>query len=165
MSKEKSVNIAILTISDTRNPKTDRSGQTLLDLLKMAGHNQADYCICPDNIYQIRKQLSHWIADSQIQVIITNGGTGFSRTDCTVKAVQPLLDEEIQGFGELFRQLSVQQIGCSTIQSNCLAGIANQTLIVSLPGSTNACQLGWNDIIKQQIDRDYKPCNFYHLWQ
>ena len=161
----KSIQIGILTVSDTRTKKTDKSGQCLIELAQKAGHSVVDYAICRDNIYLIRAQVSHWIATNSVETIIMTGGTGFSQTDQTIVAIQPLLDREIKGFGELFRQLSFAEIGCSTLQSNSMAGIANNTLIVALPGSTGACRLGWNQILSQQLSSDFKPCNFTHLWQ
>lgn len=166
MSSERSfipVNIAILTVSDTRTEADDKSGHTLVERLQEAGHRLADKVIVPDDKYQIRAVVSRWIADTDIQVVITTGGTGVTGRDGTPEAVQPLLDKELQGFGELFRSISYRDIGTSSLQSRCLAGVANGTYIFSLPGSTGACRTGWDEIIKIQIDYRTRPCNFVEL--
>ena len=155
-----SLNIAVLTISDTRVVANDKSGAKLIEFVKSAKHNCLDYKICKDNIYQIRAIVSNWIADSKINVILLTGGTGFAKTDVTIAAITPLFDKQINGFGELFRQLSIAEIGCSTIQSNASAGMANRTLLFAMPGSTSACQLAWSAIIEKQLDSEFKPCNF-----
>lgn len=154
------LNIAVLTVSDTRTEDTDKSGATLSELLTNSGHQLADKSIVKDDIYQIRAELSHWIADQDIQVIITTGGTGFTGRDSTPEAVSVLLDTHVDGFGELFRQTSFEEIGTSTIQSRALAGFANGCLIFVLPGSTGACKTAWTQIIEQQLDASFKPCNF-----
>jgi molybdenum cofactor biosynthesis protein B len=154
------LNIAILTVSDTRNEETDTSGQFLVNQLQESGHQLADKKIVIDDIYKIRAQLSNWIAGEDTQVVIITGGTGFTRRDSTPEAVIPLLDKVVDGFGELFRQISLQQIGTSTVQSRALAGLANNTLIFCLPGSTNACRTAWDSIISSQIDSTQGPCNF-----
>jgi len=154
------LNIAVLTVSDTRNEETDTSGQFLVEQVQGAGHELADKKIVIDDIYKIRAQLSNWIADDKTQVIIITGGTGFTSRDSTPEAVTPLLDKIVDGFGELFRQVSLEQIGTSTIQSRALAGMANETLIFCLPGSTNACRTAWDNIISSQIDSKQGPCNF-----
>ena len=154
------LNIAILTLSDSRTFETDTSGQTLEDSLKAAGHNLAARELCKDEIYITRAIVSGWIADEGIDVIISTGGTGLTRRDSTPEALKPLFDQNIQGFGELFRQLSWEEIGTSTIQSRALAGLANQTLIFCLPGSTGACRTGWNRILAEQLDSRHRPCNF-----
>lgn len=154
------LNIAILTVSDTRNEDTDTSGQYLTNQLHKTGHELADKKIVIDDIYKIRAQLSNWIADEGTQVVIITGGTGFTSRDSTPEAVTPLLDKIVDGFGELFRQISIQQIGTSTVQSRALAGLANNTLIFCLPGSTNACRTAWDTIISSQIDSTQGPCNF-----
>jgi molybdopterin adenylyltransferase len=153
------LHIAILTISDTRNDDTDSSGNTLVDLVLNAGHHCATKVIVPDDIYQIRAVSSQWIADPDIDVIITTGGTGFAGRDSTPEAMQVLFDKTIEGFGELFRQQSFAEIGTSTIQSRCLAGLANHTVIFCLPGSTGACRTGWS-LIAPQLDATHRPCNF-----
>lgn len=154
------LNIAILTVSDTRNESSDTSGQYLVSQVEESGHQLADKKIVVDDIYKIRAQLSHWIADEDTQIIIITGGTGFTSRDSTPEAVTPLLDKIVDGFGELFRQVSLEQIGTSTIQSRALAGLANNTLIFCLPGSTNACRTAWESIISSQIDSTQGPCNF-----
>ena len=154
------LNIAILTLSDSRTFETDTSGQVLEDFLNAAGHNLAARELCKDDIYMSRAIVSGWIADAGIDVIISTGGTGLTRRDSTPQALKPLFDQNIEGFGELFRQLSWDEIGTSTIQSRALAGLANQTLIFCLPGSTGACRTGWNRILKEQLDSRHRPCNF-----
>ena len=157
------LNIAVLTLSDTRSAENDTSGDALANLLREAGHHLAARQLIPDDVYQMRAVVSAWIADPAIHAIISTGGTGFTSRDSTPEALQPLFDSRIDGFGELFRQLSHAEIGSSTVQSRCTAGIANQTLIFSLPGSTGACHTGWNGILKEQLDSRHKPCNFVGL--
>ena len=152
--------IAILTLSDSRTFENDTSGQTLIDFLEAAGHNLATRELCKDEIYTSRAIVSAWIADPGIDVIISTGGTGLTRRDSTPEALKPLFDQNIEGFGELFRQLSFDEIGSSTVQSRALAGLANQTLVFCLPGSTGACRTGWNRILKEQLDSSHRPCNF-----
>ncbi|BFM12512.1 molybdenum cofactor biosynthesis protein B [Simiduia litorea] len=154
------LNIAVLTVSDTRTLETDSSGQLLIDKVISAGHTLADRAIVIDDIYQIRAQASQWIANEAIQVILMTGGTGFTSRDSTPEAMTPLFDKAVEGFGELFRHISFGQIGTSTIQSRALAGLANNTLIFCLPGSNNACRTAWDDIIKAQLDARQGPCNF-----
>ena len=154
------LNIAVLTVSDTRDESNDTSGQLLVDRLTEAGHTLSDRVIVIDDIYRIRARLSQWIADETTHVVVITGGTGFTSRDSTPEAVTPLLDKEVDGFGELFRQISLNQIGTSTIQSRALAGMANKTLIFCLPGSTNACRTAWDEIISSQIDSRQGPCNF-----
>jgi len=154
------LNISVLTVSDTRNEETDSSGKLLSHLLTEAGHALNDKKIVIDDIYLIRAALSNWIADDSTQVILITGGTGFTTRDSTPEAVTPLLDKQVDGFGELFRQVSFEQIGTSTIQSRALAGLANKTLIFCLPGSNNACRTAWEQIISSQIDSRNGPCNF-----
>ncbi len=154
------LSIAVLTVSDTRTPETDTSGRVLVELLTAAGHRLHERLIVKDDIYQIRAALARWIADGAVNAVILTGGTGFSGRDSTPEAVAPLLDKTIDGFGELFRQLSYREIGTSTIQSRALAGLANHTLVFCLPGSTGACRTGWEQIIRDQLDARYKPCNF-----
>ena len=154
------LNICVLTVSDTRNVETDTSGQKLQDLLTVAGHKLYDRKLVTDDIYQIRAVVSNWIVDAQAQVILITGGTGFAGRDSTVEAMTPLFDKTVVGFGELFRQISFDEIGTSTIQSRATAGFANRTLIFCLPGSTGACNTAWEKIIKDQLDARHKPCNF-----
>ncbi|GAB2799252.1 molybdenum cofactor biosynthesis protein B [Halomonas shantousis] len=157
------LDVAVLTISDTRTEATDRSGQTLIDCLNDAGHRLAARRIVPDDVYRIRAVVAEWIADSDIQVILTTGGTGFTGRDSTPEAVSVLLDKHIEGFGELFRHLSWQEIGSSTIQSRCLGGLANATVVFCLPGSTGACRTAWSGILQEQLDSRHKPCNYANL--
>jgi len=156
----KPLNVAVLTISDTRDETSDTSGQYLVEALTEAGHHLADKQIVKDDIYQIRAITSKWIASDNIQVIISTGGTGFTGRDSTPEAMLPLFDKTVEGFGELFRQVSYTDIGTSTIQSRAVAGMANKVVIFCLPGSTGACKTGWQDIIRSQIDASVKPCNF-----
>lgn len=152
--------IAVLTVSDTRTIENDTSGQYLINALLEAGHQLHDNGIVKDDIYQIRAWVSAWIADRDVNVILMTGGTGFSGRDSTPEAVLPLLDKTVDGFGELFRQISYNDIGTSTIQSRAIAGLANNTLLFCMPGSTGACKTGWEEIIKPQLDAEQKPCNF-----
>ncbi len=154
------INIAVLTVSDTRTLDNDTSGQYLVDKLIEAGHNSCDRQLIIDSKYEIRAAVSAWIADSDTQVVLITGGTGFSDRDVTPEAVEPLFDKVVEGFGELFRQVSYQEIGSSTIQSRCIAGLANKTLIFCVPGSTGACGTAWESIIKDQLDSRHGPCNF-----
>jgi molybdenum cofactor biosynthesis protein B len=157
------LNIAILTISDTRHQANDTSGDLLAKSAVDANHRLADRSIVKDDVYQIRATISEWIANPTVQVIICTGGTGFSGRDSTPEAVKPLFDKTIDGFGELFRQLSYGEIDNSTIQSRCVGGLANNTLVFCLPGSNNACKTGWDKILKGQLDSNHKPCNFVGL--
>lgn len=157
------ISISVLTVSDTRTDDTDTSGRFLCDRLLEAGHHLAEKAIVPDNIYRIREIVSRWIADEQVQVIVTTGGTGLTGRDGTPEAIYPLLDKEIQGFGEIFRMISYQEIKTSTIQSRALAGVANGTYIFCLPGSSGACRTGWDSLIKDQLDSRNSPCNLAEL--
>jgi molybdenum cofactor biosynthesis protein B len=157
------LNIAVMTVSDTRTEATDTSGTTLVELLTQAGHQLADRQIVPDNLYRIRALVSQWIADSAINAIITTGGTGITGRDTTPEAVSALFDKQIDGFGELFRALSYEEINTSTIQSRAVAGVANATFIFCLPGSTGACRTGWGKIISHQLDYRTRPCNLVEL--
>ncbi len=157
------VSIALMTVSDTRTENDDKSGNTLAERLREAGHHLAEKVIVPDDVYAIRAVLSRWIADPEVQAVITTGGTGVTGRDGTPEAVQPLLDKELAGFGELFRSLSYQDIGTSTLQSRCLGGVANGTYIFCLPGSTGACRLAWDAILHKQLDYRTRPCNFVEL--
>lgn len=154
------LNVAVLTVSDTRTRDTDTSGQFLEDALLEAGHNLADRTIVIDDIYRIRAVLSAWIADPHMHSVLVTGGTGFSGRDSTPEAVLPLFDKTIEGFGEVFRALSFEEIGSSTVQSRALAGLANRTAIFCMPGSTGACKTAWNGLIRDQLDIDHRPCNF-----
>ena len=155
--------IAVMTVSDSRTEATDKSGQVLVDGLKTAGHQLAEKAIVPDNIYQIRAVVSRWIADESVQVILTTGGTGVTGRDGTPEAIQPLLDKEIPGFGEIFRAISYEEIKTSTIQSRALAGVANGTYLFCLPGSSGACRTGWEQLIEAQLDYRNRPCNLAEL--
>lgn len=152
--------ITVLTVSDTRNDQTDTSGKYLVDALQDSGHFYEDKVIVKDDIYQIRAITSAWIASNEVDVILLTGGTGFTSRDSTPEAIIPLLDKTIEGFGELFRHLSYADIGTSTVQSRALAGLANNTLIVCMPGSTGACKLAWEGILQEQLDSRHSPCNF-----
>lgn len=160
MNEKTYLNIAVLTISDTRVEETDTSGQYLVNAIKAAGHALADKKIVIDDVYKIRAITSNWIADESIHAIITTGGTGFSGRDSTPEAISVLFDKSVEGFGEVFRALSLEEIGVSTIQSRALAGLANNTVIFCVPGSTGACKTAWNNIIEKQLDSTYRPCNF-----
>ena len=160
MSEQTYLNIAVLTISDTRNEETDTSGHYLVKAMTEAGHRIADKQIVIDDVYKIRAVASAWIADENIHAIVTTGGTGFSGRDSTPEAMSVLFDKHVEGFGEVFRSLSLDEIGVSTIQSRALAGLANNTVVFCVPGSTGACKTAWNNIIEKQINRTYRPCNF-----
>jgi len=157
------LNIAVLTISDSRTDENDKSGNLLVDRLTGAGHRCAAKRIVPDDTFQIRAALSVWIAADDIQAVISTGGTGVTGRDGTPEAVRPLLVKEIEGFGEMFRMLSYKDIGTSTLQSRCLAGVANATYIFCLPGSSGACATGWEKLITQQLDYRTRPCNLVEL--
>jgi molybdopterin adenylyltransferase len=157
------LNIAILTISDTRTETDDKSGQYLVTQLTVAGHRVAEKAIVRDDIYAIRAIVSRWIADPQVQIILTTGGTGVTGRDGTPEAIAPLLDKAIDGFGELFRQLSYAEIKTASIQSRAIAGVANGTYIFTIPGSSGACKTAWEGILRDQLDEDYRPCNFAGL--
>jgi len=157
------VNIAVLTASDTRTEEDDKAGHALVKRLTEAGHRLADKVIIADDIYRIRAVVSKWIADPEIQVIITTGGTGVSGRDGSPEAVIPLLDKQLDGFGEMFRVLSYDDIGTSTLQSRTLAGVANGTYIFVLPGSTGACKLAWEKLISFQLDYRTRPCNLVEM--
>ncbi|MAU40729.1 MAG: molybdenum cofactor biosynthesis protein B [Kordiimonas sp.] len=158
------LNIAILTVSDTRDIETDTSGQTLVDRLLAAGHKLADRKILPDDKTQLTAQITDWLRDdSPVQVIISTGGTGLTGRDITPEVFHALYDKEIPGFGELFRQLSYDFIGTSTLQSRATGGIANGKYLFALPGSTGACKDGWDGILKTQLDSRHRPCNFVEI--
>lgn len=154
------LNLAVLTISDTRTLENDKSGGYLTNALNTAGHNLGDRALVKDDIYQQRAIVSAWIANPDIHGILITGGTGFTHRDSTPEAISVLFDKQVDGFGELFRQVSYEEIGTSTIQSRAIAGFANNTVIFCLPGSTGACKTGWEKIIASQLDVDFKPCNF-----
>jgi len=152
--------IAVLTVSDTRTQANDTSGRFLLEAAQAEGHSVVASDIVRDDIYQIRARVSAWIAADDVQVILITGGTGFSGRDSTPEAIAPLFDKRIEGFGEMFRQLSWQEIGSSTVQSRALAGLANNTAVFSMPGSTGACKTAWHGILREQLDSRHRPCNF-----
>ena len=159
------LNVAVLTVSDTRTEKNDTSGHLLVDSIITAGHKLADKTIVKDDIYKIREVLSRWIASDAgatdcVQAVLITGGTGFSGRDSTPEAVLSLFDKQIDGYGELFRQLSFEQIKTSTIQSRTVAGMANGTVIFVMPGSNNACKTAWEGIIRNQLNSQHRPCNF-----
>ncbi len=156
-------NIAVLTVSDTRTEADDKSGKLVARRLQDAGHRLADKRIVKDDIYAIRAAVSHWIADSDVQVVLTTGGTGVTGRDGTPEAVTPLLDKIISGFGEMFRVISYEDIGTSTLQSRAIAGVANATYVFTLPGSSSACATAWDKLIVHQLDYRTRPCNLVEL--
>ena len=158
-----SVNIAVLTVSDTRDASTDTSGDTLAARIEAAGHAVAARAICRDDPGAIEAHLRDWVADTQVDVVITTGGTGVTGRDVTPEAFDRVLEKRIEGFGELFRMLSYQKIGTSTIQSRALAGVAGGTYLFALPGSTGAVRDAWDDILVWQLDVRHRPCNFVEL--
>ncbi len=155
--------ISVLTISDSRTEADDRSGNILVQRLGDAGHRLHARKIVPDDIYRIRAVVSDWIADPQCSVILSTGGTGVTGRDGTPEAVSPLLDKVIDGFGEMFRVLSYDQIKTSTLQSRAIAGVANGTYLFCLPGSPSACATGWDMLISAQLDYRTRPCNLVEL--
>lgn len=157
------VAIAVLTVSDTRTEENDKSGRIIIDRLQEAGHILCDRKIVPDDIDKIRSVVGNWTTDEKIQAIITTGGTGITGRDGTPEAISALLDKEITGFGEIFRAISFEQIGTSTIQSRAIAGVSNGTFIFCLPGSPNACITAWDRIISLQLDYRTRPCNLVEL--
>ncbi|MGB0751579.1 MAG: molybdenum cofactor biosynthesis protein B [Gammaproteobacteria bacterium] len=157
------VNIAVLTVSDTRTEADDKSGALLAGRVESGGHHLAERCICRDDKYGIREIVSRWIANPDVQVVLTTGGTGLTGRDGTPEAVMPLLDKVIDGFGEMFRVLSYENIGTSTLQSRTVAGVANGTYIFCLPGSSGACKDGWDLLIEKQLDYRTRPCNLVEL--
>jgi len=163
MEDKITLNIAVLTISDTRTPETDKSGNLLVKLIQDTGHQVAEHLITKDNIYSIRRIISKWIDTKSVNAVITTGGTGVTGRDGTPEAVEVLLDKKIDGFGEIFRYLSYKKIKTSTVQSRALAGVANSTYIFCLPGSPGACKDAWTDIIQHQLDSNNKPCNLVEL--
>ena len=159
----KPLRIAILTVSDTRDEATDKSGALLVERVRAAGHTLAGKSIVRDDIYAIRATVSAWIADANVEVVISTGGTGITGRDGTPEAIAVLLDKQIDGFGELFRTISYEEIGASSLQSRCLAGVANATYVFCLPGSSNACATGWDKLIAPQLDFRTRPCNLAEL--
>jgi molybdenum cofactor biosynthesis protein B len=157
------VSIAVLTVSDSRDEQSDKSGRLLVERLQQAGHRLAEKLIVPDDIYLIRAALSRWIADPAVNVVITTGGTGVTGRDGTPEAVRPLLDKVLDGFGEMFRSVSFADIGTSTLQSRALAGVANATYVFCVPGSSGACATAWDQLIAAQLDARTRPCNLVEL--
>jgi len=157
------LNIAIMTVSDSRNDETDKSGASLVKMLTEAGHRLVEKVIVPDDMYHIRRDVSRWIAEKETQVVITTGGTGLTGRDGTPEAVMPLLDKVIEGFGEMFRVISYDIIGASTMQSRAIAGTANGTFIFCVPGSTGACKDAWKHLISVQLDYRTRPCNLVEI--
>lgn len=155
--------IAVLTVSDSRGEAQDSSGNYLKEAAEAAGHRVLAKEIVRDDVYQLRAVLSRWIADPAISVILSTGGTGITGRDSTPEALLPLLDKVIEGFGELFRQVSFKDIGTSTVQSRAIAGLANGTFVFCLPGSTGACRTAWEEILRPQLDIRTRPCNFAQL--
>lgn len=154
------VNAVVITVSDTRTEDTDSSGRYLVEQLQAAGHQLISKVIIKDDTYKLRALVATLIADDQVQAILLTGGTGFTARDNTVRAVTPLLDMHIDGFGEIFRTLSHAEIGSSTIQSRAFAGMSNGTIVFCMPGSTGACRTAWEGVIAQQLDSRHKPCHF-----
>ena len=157
------LDIAILTVSDSRTLDQDTSGDWLVSAVGAAGHRVAERRLLPDDRYRIRAQVAQWIAEPGVDVVLITGGTGFTGRDSTPEAVQPLFDKTIDGFGELFRMLSYAEIGASSLQSRACAGLANRTFVFCLPGSTGACRTGWEQLIRPQLDATTKPCNLVAL--
>ena len=157
------LSICVLTVSDTRTEDTDKSGRLLADRLLAAGHSLREKRIVPDDVYRIRAAVSAWIADPEVNVVISTGGTGVTGRDGTPEAVSPLLDKIIDGFGEVFRTISWDEIRTSTIQSRALAGVANATYVFCLPGSSGACRTAWDRLIVDQLDYRTRPCNLVEL--
>ena len=155
--------IAVLTVSDTRDEKDDKSGAVLASMIAEAGHQLADKDIVTDDEKKIRKKVRKWIKDPEVDVVITTGGTGFSPRDVTPEAVQPLFDKEIDGFSALFHMLSYATIGTSTVQSRACGGMAGETFIFCVPGSPGACKDAWNGILKYQLDNRHRPCSFIEV--
>jgi molybdopterin adenylyltransferase len=159
----KPLRVAVLTVSDTRNEATDKSGALLVERVRKAGHVLAAKTIVRDDVYAIRAIVSAWIADKEVDVVVTTGGTGLTGRDGTPEAIGVLFDKQIDGFGELFRTISYDEIGASSLQSRCLAGVANATYIFCLPGSSGACATGWDKLIAPQLDFRTRPCNLAEL--
>ncbi|MES1940286.1 molybdenum cofactor biosynthesis protein B [Salinisphaera sp. T5B8] len=157
------LHIAVLTVSDTRTEASDKSGRLLVDRLQAAGHQLHEKAICSDDIHEIRARVARWIADEKPDVVITTGGTGLTGRDVTPQAVEVLFDRRIDGFGEMFRMLSYESIGTSTLQSRAIAGVSKATFVFCLPGSSGACADGWDKLIADQIDARTRPCNLQEL--
>jgi molybdenum cofactor biosynthesis protein B len=157
------LSLCVLTVSDSRTPDNDSSGDYLVQALTAAGHRLADRALLPDDRYKLRARVSQWIADDGIDGILVTGGTGFTGRDSTPEALLPLLDKQMDGFGEIFRAISFEEIGTSSLQSRAFAGLANGTFLFALPGSTSACRTAWEKILREQLDARTKPCNLATL--
>ncbi len=157
------VNIAVLTVSDTRTLADDKSGLTLVDMIQRDGHKVAARAIVKDDVPAITDQLRAWIGDPEIDVVISTGGTGVTGRDVTPEAFEQVFEKKIEGFGELFRWISFQKVGTSTIQSRAVGGVAHGTYLFALPGSPSACRDGWDEILKLQLDNRHRPCNLVEL--
>jgi molybdopterin adenylyltransferase len=157
------IGIAVLTVSDTRSPADDRSGDTLAERISGAGHRLAARAIVPDDVEAIRAQVRAWVADAAIDAVITTGGTGFTGRDVTPEALEPLFEKRMDGFSWVFHQISFQKIGTSTVQSRATAGVAGGTYIFCLPGSPGACRDAWDGILAAQLDIRHRPCNFVEI--
>ncbi len=157
------LSLCVLTVSDSRTPASDTSGDYLVEALRAGGHRLHARALLPDDKYRLRAQVSAWIADAVVDGILVTGGTGFTGRDSTPEALLPLLDKQMPGFGELFRALSFEEIGTSTLQSRAFAGLANATFVFALPGSTSACLTAWEKIIRAQLDARTRPCNLANL--
>ncbi len=157
------VRFAVLTVSDTRTPSDDKSGQTLAERITGAGHEIADRAIAPDQAERIRSVVEAWCADPRIDAVITTGGTGFTGRDVTPEALEPLFEKRMDGFAQVFHKVSYDVIGTSTIQSRATAGLIAQTFVFVLPGSPGACRDAWDHILKDQFDYRHKPCNFVEI--
>lgn len=159
-TESQQLRVAVLTVSDSRTEDTDTSGRYFCEQLAEAGHRLENRAIVADDVYQIRAIISVWIAAPEVDAVLVTGGTGFSGRDSTPEAVRPLFDKDIDGFGEVFRALSYEEIGSSTVQSRAVAGFANNTVIFCVPGSTGACRTAWEGLIREQLDSSHRPCNF-----
>jgi molybdenum cofactor biosynthesis protein B len=157
------VRIAVLTVSDTRTRKTDKSGPLLVSMIEEAGHQVAEHAITEDDVKAIRKQVKRWIKDPNVDVVVTTGGTGFTGRDVTPEAVKPLFEKEIDGFSALFHVLSYAKVGTSTVQSRACGGVAKGTYIFCVPGSPGACRDAWEGILKSQLDNRHRPCSFVEI--
>jgi molybdopterin adenylyltransferase len=157
------VRIAVLTVSDTRGLADDRSGDTLVEMIRTAGHELADRAIVKDDVEAIRAKVRTWIADPGIDVVITTGGTGFTGRDVTPEAIRPLFEKEVDGFSTVFHMISFEKVGTSTIQSRACGGLARGTYIFCLPGSPGACKDAWNGILVHQLDNRHRPCNLVEI--
>lgn len=157
------LNIAVMTVSDTRTPETDSSGNVLAERIEKAGHKLAARTIVSDDVQMIRNQLLAWIADDRIDIVISTGGTGLTGRDVTPEAFKSVYEKEIDGFSAIFHRVSFEKIGTSTIQSRATAGVAHGTYLFALPGSPNACKDGWDEILQHQLDNRYRPCNFVEI--